>query len=73
MKQDDLPMVFLQGTDIDSSCVNDGVDDTLGGHLEGGGRRGDGQAELNGEGAHLRAVIAEVGDVHNPADFLLDD
>ena len=64
-------MILLQGADIDSTRIDDGVDQSLGGHLEGGGRRGDGQAEFNGEGAHLCTVIANVGDVHNPAKTLL--
>ena len=50
-------MILLQGADINAPRIDDGVNDTLGGHLEGGGRRGDGQAELNGEGAHLRTVV----------------
>ena len=53
-----LPVVLLEGANIDAARINDGVDDALGGHLEGGGRRGDGQAEFNGKGAHLRAVVA---------------
>ena len=66
-------MILLQRAHIDSTRIDNGVDNAFGGHLEGGGCRGDGQAELYGEGAHLRAIVAEVGDVHNPADFLLDN